>query len=430
MMLALIDAAGFRSAAQLTETEFAAALIAGLLPPAVGVVNGVPHWSSAQADEFLNFAERTVLARHSHMANALINGASEVRSTPTRSAPKPKPFADPAIEVGATTHKPANVERPINEPHDEERFPEDMAADYLGMSAEVLRLAREGGTGPAWTKNGTGKVIYRFGDLRAFKAERDRIETKHDDTRPLMDTHEAARYIGLTAETLKGYRRPSHQKFGPPWIKQGYSVFYRPADLDAWIAHHRFAHEVHGRQDLSKAPKPVAPVDTAPKPKPDKRLTAKQAAKYLKVSNEALSYYRLQRDGNVAGRDHGPPFERVGRLVFYMRSDIDAWIAGRGKDFHRYSAAGRKAIAGNAAKARAAKAAKKGASNRVTVGQSAISAESQARKAIVERIEACGKQAKDFDNALTHGKATLGAKIVLKAGTEHAHSRMPIVPSE
>lgn len=424
MLLALIDAAGFRSAAKLSETEFAAALIAGLLPPAVGMVNGIPHWSKDQADSFLEYAEREVLQRHSHLANALISGASEVRSMQVAHAPI-------AVAPQAPT-----IERSISEPHDDERLNEEMAADYLGMSVEVLALARAGGTGPAWTRNGQGRIIYRFGDLRAFKAERDRVDTHTHTDRPNLDVAAAAAYCGYTVDTFKSFTKPSNRSYGkgPAFVKvrgtlgkRGGKVEFRQDDLDAWLKTHT---KGAVRQTETKG-RMQAPTEVAPKPKPDKRLTTKQVAKLAGVTIATLAWYRNQRTHNVAGHEHGPEFVRVGeRGIYYMRSAVDAWLESRRRPPRKQSAATLATRSAALAKARAAKAAKR--ANRVTVGQGAIDAEAQARQSIVERIEACGKQADSFalNEALTHGKATIGQKVVLKAGTPHAHSRMPIVPDE
>lgn len=420
-MLALIDAAGFRSAAQLSETEFAAALIAGLLPPAVGLVNGVPHWSNEQARTFIEYAEREVLARHSGMANALISGAAAVRSMPPRTrapAPNAKASQPPTIPT----------------PSDDERLNEEMAADFLGLPVEAMRLSREGGSGPAWTKNGSGKIVYRVGDLRAFQAEAKRIDTHKHSDRTNLDIHAAARYCGYTVETFKSYTKPSSRAFGkgPAFVKvrgeigqRGGKIEYRPDDLDAWLAaHHK------GRYRSTEARQ----AETIAKPKPDKKLTTKQVAKLAGVTIATLAWYRNQRMHNVAGHEHGPEFVKEGpRRIFYWRTVVDAWLASRKTPPRKLSKSTLATRVASLAKARAVKEAKRQAK---TVIPPAIQAKSKERETILAKIEACGKQAEDFalDNALTHGKATLahklGAKVVLKAGTPHAHSKMPELPAQ
>lgn len=52
----------------------------------------------------------------------------------------------------------------------------------------------------------------------------------------LMDTKQAADYLGLTENTLRNWR---YQKKGPPFMKLGNgkkaSIRYTPSDLDAWL---------------------------------------------------------------------------------------------------------------------------------------------------------------------------------------------------
>ena len=51
----------------------------------------------------------------------------------------------------------------------------------------------------------------------------------------LLNTEQAACYLGVTAHTMNNWR---HKGMGPPFIKTTRSrrgkVFYRPADLEAW----------------------------------------------------------------------------------------------------------------------------------------------------------------------------------------------------
>ena len=50
------------------------------------------------------------------------------------------------------------------------------------------------------------------------------------------------------------------------------------------------------------------------------RLRAVEAAKYLRVSRSTLAKWRM--NGN------GPPYHRLGpRLIFYIRREVDDWLA-------------------------------------------------------------------------------------------------------
>jgi predicted DNA-binding transcriptional regulator AlpA len=53
---------------------------------------------------------------------------------------------------------------------------------------------------------------------------------------------------------------------------------------------------------------------------PRERLWASKAAEYLRLSRSTLAKWRM--------RNEGPPFHRCGpRLIYYFRSEIDAWLA-------------------------------------------------------------------------------------------------------
>jgi excisionase family DNA binding protein len=54
-------------------------------------------------------------------------------------------------------------------------------------------------------------------------------------------------------------------------------------------------------------------------------LDEKQAAEYLTLSPGTLSVWRS------TGR-YALPFVKVGRMVRYRLSDLDAWLAARGRD--------------------------------------------------------------------------------------------------
>jgi len=47
-----------------------------------------------------------------------------------------------------------------------------------------------------------------------------------------------------------------------------------------------------------------------------------QAASYLNISRDTLRVWRQRRH-----RARGPAFVRLGRIVRYLRGDLDAWLA-------------------------------------------------------------------------------------------------------
>lgn len=49
----------------------------------------------------------------------------------------------------------------------------------------------------------------------------------------LLTTEEAAVYIRMNRQTLNKWR---HLKIGPSYVKLGRSVFYKVADLDAFVS--------------------------------------------------------------------------------------------------------------------------------------------------------------------------------------------------
>lgn len=50
---------------------------------------------------------------------------------------------------------------------------------------------------------------------------------------PLLTTTEVAEIFGLTEKTLRNWRCLQQ---GPPWVKHRGRVYYRTADVDAYIA--------------------------------------------------------------------------------------------------------------------------------------------------------------------------------------------------
>lgn len=50
------------------------------------------------------------------------------------------------------------------------------------------------------------------------------------------------------------------------------------------------------------------------------RLRAVEAAQYLRISRSTLAKWRM--------KDEGPPHHRCGpRIVYYLKHEIDAWLA-------------------------------------------------------------------------------------------------------
>ena len=48
---------------------------------------------------------------------------------------------------------------------------------------------------------------------------------------PLLETRDAAKELGLSPRTLEGWRR---RREGPPYLKFGRRVKYRPEDIEAY----------------------------------------------------------------------------------------------------------------------------------------------------------------------------------------------------
>ena len=69
-----------------------------------------------------------------------------------------------------------------------------------------------------------------------------------------MSSAEAARYLGLTPDTLRDYRSKGRS---PRFFKLGWNVFYAGADLDDWFARRaRRAGEGGARSDPERAREP------------------------------------------------------------------------------------------------------------------------------------------------------------------------------
>lgn len=53
--------------------------------------------------------------------------------------------------------------------------------------------------------------------------------------RGALDTVNTAEYTGFARATLKKWRATGD---GPPYVRVGSKIVYRPADLDAWLEDH------------------------------------------------------------------------------------------------------------------------------------------------------------------------------------------------
>jgi Helix-turn-helix domain len=56
------------------------------------------------------------------------------------------------------------------------------------------------------------------------------------DKSELMEGENAAKYLGVAPATLTTWR---HRKYGPAYFKVGRLVYYRAADLMAWLQSQR-----------------------------------------------------------------------------------------------------------------------------------------------------------------------------------------------
>lgn len=109
-----------------------------------------------------------------------------------------------------------------------------------------------------------------------------------------LNEQQAAARLGVTVDDLARARRsPS----GPPFYRVGAAVRYLPDELDKWTAQQHRAAE---RGNL---------------------LTEQEVAEYLGVSRA-----KMRADRRAGG---APPHIKVGQLVRYRRSDVDAWLDGR-----------------------------------------------------------------------------------------------------
>lgn len=52
------------------------------------------------------------------------------------------------------------------------------------------------------------------------------------DTRPLLDIHDLAKFLGVSEWTLYEWR---NRRQGPPAIKVGRLLRWRPSDVETWL---------------------------------------------------------------------------------------------------------------------------------------------------------------------------------------------------
>ena len=86
---------------------------------------------------------------------------------------------------------------------------------------------------------------------------------------------------------------------------------------------------------MDKTKKEKSPVSVAGAGIIEKRaFSSREAAVYLGVSDQFLRVDRC--DGYREGRTPGPEYFKIGRLVRYLREDLDAWL-----DLHQAAFRGR-----------------------------------------------------------------------------------------
>jgi predicted DNA-binding transcriptional regulator AlpA len=134
------------------------------------------------------------------------------------------------------------------------------AAAFTGVSSRTLEKHRTCGTGPQFCKVG-GRVLYAVDDLTGWITRGAKRSTSEPDTippaKPLdqvnrvglvpdstividtetatarsMSTPEAARFLGLSVQTLSKHRTYGS---GPRWSKIGRRVVYAIGDLTEWV---------------------------------------------------------------------------------------------------------------------------------------------------------------------------------------------------
>jgi excisionase family DNA binding protein len=67
---------------------------------------------------------------------------------------------------------------------------------------------------------------------------------------------------------------------------------------------------------------------------PKRGFTEEEAAFYLGVSRSFLRQSRM--DGVRKNRTPGPPFVKLGRMIRYVREDLDAWLDAQRKGGNAY----------------------------------------------------------------------------------------------
>ena len=56
----------------------------------------------------------------------------------------------------------------------------------------------------------------------------------------------------------------------------------------------------------------------------DRAFTEKETAQYLQISTSTLRQARM--NGPRLGKFSGPPFVKLGRVVRYLKPDLDLWL--------------------------------------------------------------------------------------------------------
>lgn len=73
--------------------------------------------------------------------------------------------------------------------------------------------------------------------------------------RPLLDTAEAARYLGINPRTLEWWRTTGRERI--PFVRAGRVIRYDVSDLDAWVERKRVGGEwVQRELDVDTEPLP------------------------------------------------------------------------------------------------------------------------------------------------------------------------------
>jgi predicted DNA-binding transcriptional regulator AlpA len=77
-----------------------------------------------------------------------------------------------------------------------------------------------------------GAARYKEATLSSPKIQEAARQAQHEANDPILNTREAARYLGLGKSTLDRFRVTGD---GPIYLKLGGAVRYRLSDLKAWL---------------------------------------------------------------------------------------------------------------------------------------------------------------------------------------------------